>query len=320
MLKKIFTTIFLALFPVYLLAAAHAPEKLIVMLDSLPNADHAPLIIAKAQHYFKEQNLDVELISATDPNHSPQQVLAGKADIALIYQPQFMKLIDHGAPLIRIGTLIDKPLSCVVALKESDIKSIADLKGKKIGVKNGEFTTVMLKVLLAKQGLNDNDVSLIPLNTNPSHALSSRQVDAVAGLMRNLDVPQLEKDGKNVVVFFPEEHGVPTYSELIFITNKQLTTDRRLPRFLTAVKKAVDYLDEHPKEGWQQFAKAYPQFSTATNHQAWFATLPYFAEDPGNLDHEEWQEFASFMQKNQLIKSTQPVSHYAILIKNVMIG
>jgi putative hydroxymethylpyrimidine transport system substrate-binding protein len=109
------------------------PEKLVILLDWFANPNHAPLFVAQQQGYFKEYGLDVELLGPADPSDPPKLVAAGKADIAITYQPQFMEQVDQGLPLIRIGTLIDKPLACLVVLKKGPIQSIQDLKGKRIG-------------------------------------------------------------------------------------------------------------------------------------------------------------------------------------------
>lgn len=296
-------------------AGAKPTEKLVVILDWFPNPDHAPLFIAQQQGFFKEQGLDVELIGPADPTDPPKWVAAGKADIGITYQPEFMEQVDHGLPLIRIGTLIDKPLNCLVALNDNgSIKTLADLKGKQIGSSTSGLSKIMLKVMLAKQGLTEKDIELINVRYNLTQALLSRNVDAVTGMMRNIEVPQLESNGHQVSTFFPEEHGIPNYSELIFIANTAKTHDNRFPRFLEAIKKAVAYLDYHPNETWEQFAKQYPESNNKINHQIWFATIPYFAEDPADFDSEEWKNFAEFMQQNRLIKTLQPVSRYAVVV------
>ncbi len=293
-------------------AANPKPEKLTVVLDWFPNPDHAPLIIAQQQGFFKEQGLDVDLIGPSDPTDPPKWVAFGKADMGVTYQPEFMEQVDQGLPLICVGTLIDKPLDSLVALKEDGINTPRDLKGKRIGSSTGGLSTIMLKVMLAKEGLTEKDVELVNVRYNLTQALLSHKVDAVTGMMRNYEVPLLEMNEHKIVAFFPEEHGVPTYSELVFISNIKNAHDKRFPRFLTAVKKAVRYIDEHPKEAWEGFAKQYPESSNSVSRAAWFATMPYFAEDPASFNGKEWLHFASFMQKNQLIKKVQPISRYAI--------
>ncbi len=296
-------------------STAATSQSLTVILDWFVNPDHAPLIIAEQQGFFKEQGLDVKLISPTDPNDPAKWVAAGKADIGITYEPEFMELVDQALPLVRFGTLVDKPLTCLVALKDNHHQSLTNLKGKRIGTSNGGLSNLLIQVMLEKQGLNKNDVELVNLQYNLTQALLTKRVDAVAGLQRNVEVPELELNGHKVAVYFPEEFGIPTYSELIFITHTAHTNDNRLPRFITAIKKAVRYMDEHPKETWNQFAKQYPEANNPVNHESWFATMPYFAEDPAAFNPEDWQQFAVFMFKNKLITKVQPLSRYAITLR-----
>lgn len=314
-MKKILLLLLTMLTSATLAASPSPVQKLTVILDWFPNPDHAPLVIAEQQGYFKEQGLDVTLIGPADPTDPSKLVAAGKADIGISYEPEFMEHVDQGLPLIRIGTLMDKPLDCLVTLKENGINNLADLKGKRIGSGSSGLSSIMLKVVLSKAGLTDKDVELINVKYNLTQALLTHRVDAVSGLMRNVEVPMLEEQGHQVSAFFPEEHGIPNYSVLIFIANTANVHDARFPRFLAALKKAVRYLGEHPQQAWEQFAKRYPESGNAVNRAAWFASLPYFAEDPANADPQDWQRFAQFMQQNHMIKTVQPFSRYAVILR-----
>jgi putative hydroxymethylpyrimidine transport system substrate-binding protein len=307
------TILFLLLLLSANLRAAPQEEKLTVILDWLPNTTHAPLIIAQQEGFFKEQGLDVELIHPKQQSESAKVVAQGKADIGLTFEPSFIEQVDHHLPIIRIGTLIDKPLNCIVTLKHNHINSIADFKGKKIGSANNNLSNILLTTMLEKQGLSNKDITLMNMRQNSlAQALISHKVDAISGDMRHVDVPLLETRGRKLTVFFPEEHGVPNYSALVFIANITRVRDPRFPRFLASIKKAVRYLDDHPEKAWLQFAKQYPHLNNALNREYWFATMPYFAEDPASFNSSEWRHFANFMQKNQLISKPQPISRYAI--------
>jgi putative hydroxymethylpyrimidine transport system substrate-binding protein len=289
---------------------AHSAEKLIVLLDWFTNPDHAPLFVAQSQGFFQQEGLDVELIGPADPSDPPKLVAAGKADIAIGYQPQLLEQIDQGLPLIEIGTLIDKPLNSLVVLKDSPIHSVADLKNKKIGFSGSGMNSAMLKIMLEKQHLTLQDVEIINTHYDLTQALLSGKVDAVTGIMRNFEMIQLELANHTPRAFYPENNGMPTYSELIFIAKKSNTVDARFSHFLTAVKLANQYLQKHPEECWQAFAKAHPESDDELNHRAWLATLPYFARDPALIDDKKFMRFARFMQSNGLINTVQPTSTY----------
>ncbi|MFT5656853.1 MAG: putative hydroxymethylpyrimidine transport system substrate-binding protein [Gammaproteobacteria bacterium] len=88
-----------------------AADKMTLILDWFINPDHGPIIIAQQNGYFAEQDLEVEVIPPTDPADPPNLVAAGKADLAISYQPQLHMQIHAGLPLIRVGTLVATPLN-----------------------------------------------------------------------------------------------------------------------------------------------------------------------------------------------------------------
>ncbi len=288
----------------------YANEKLIVLLDWFANPDHAPLMVAQSQGFFKQAGLDVELIGPADPADPPKLVAAGKADIALDYQPQLLEQIDQGLPLIEIGTLINKPLNTLVVLKSAAIYSPADLKNKKIGFSGDGMNSVLLNIMLKKYGLALTDVQIINTHYDLTQALLSGKVDAVTGINRNFEMLQMELAGQPGRGFYPEDNGMPSYSELIFIVKKGHEDDPRFKHFLTAVRRANDYLIKHPEACWQAFALAHPEANDELNHRAWFATLPYFARDPAAVNAKQLMAFAAFMQQNGLVKNIQPLPNY----------
>jgi len=297
-MKRIFLTVFVALF-----WTTTQAKTLTVLLDWFANPSHAPLFVAQQQGYFKEQGLDVELIGPADPSDPPKLVAAGKADIAITYQPQFMEQVDRGLPLIFLGTLIDKPLSCLVVLKNSSIFRIADLKGKRIGFSGSSMSNVTLKTMLKTAHLTLKDVELINAHYDLTQALLSKKLDAVIGVMRTFEIIQMQLAGQPGRPFFPERYGFPTYSELILVIHSQSKKDPRLPRFLLALKKAVGYLRKHPEETWQLFSKEHPELQDELNHRAWIASIPYFANDPSKINRSEWLQLARFLKDNGVIKS-----------------
>ena len=85
---------------------ALAQDKLTLILDWFVNPDHGPIVIAEEKGFFAEQGLEVEVIAPADPSDPPKMAAAGKADIAVSYQPQLHLQVQEGLPLMRVGTLV----------------------------------------------------------------------------------------------------------------------------------------------------------------------------------------------------------------------
>ena len=293
-------------------APANAAEKLTLMLDWFVNPDHAPLIVAKQKGFFKYAGLDVDLIAPADPNDPPKLVAAGKADLAVSYQPQLHVQVAQGLPLIRIGTLVSTPLNSLVVLKNGPIKKIADLKGKKIGFSVGGFEDALLSAMLQKYGLTLKDVTLVNVNFSLSPSIVAGKVDAVIGAFRNFELNQMDIVKKPGRAFYPEEEGVPAYDELIIVANKAKVNDARYRKFLDALEKGAQFLVNHPVESWAAFIGAHKNLNDELNKRAWRDTMPRFALRPAALARARYNRFAKFLKKQGLIKEIRPIKDYAV--------
>jgi putative hydroxymethylpyrimidine transport system substrate-binding protein len=302
----------LALACLLLAPAAHAADRLTVLLDWYVNPDHGPLVIAREKGYFAKENLEVELIAPSDPNDPPKLVAVGQADIAVTYQPQLHLQVAAGLPLVRIGTLVATPLNTVVALEDGPVRTIADLKGKRVGFSVAGFEDVLLGTMLAGHGLSLSDVELINVNFSLSPALLSGQVDAVIGAFRNVEIPQMALLGHPGRGFYPEEEGVPAYDELIYAANRDSLARPELSRFLKAVEAATLWILNHPEEAWTVFKSTDPALDNEANHHVWNETVRRFAHSPAALDAGRYEGFAAFLKQHGLLTELPELAGYAV--------
>ncbi len=297
------------------LTPAAAADRLTVLLDWFVNPDHAPLIVAKQGGFFEKHDLDVELVEPADPNAPPKLVAAGQGDIAVTYQPSLYLQVQEGLPLKRIGGIVDTPLNCLAVLADGPIETVADLKGKKIGYSISGFEDALLGVMLENNGLKASDVEMINVNFALTQALMSKQADAVIGAFRNFEMTQIRIAGGAGKAFFPEEHGVPLYDELIYVTQSDKVSDPRIRKFLDAVQEATIHLLNHPDESWKMFIAAYPKLDDELNKTAWTDTLPRFAKTPAALDRVRYDRFGDFMLERGLIRSKPDLDTYTAEIR-----
>ncbi len=292
---------------------ADAADKLTVILDWFVNPDHAPLYVALEKGFFKDRGLEVELIAPSNPSDPAKLVAAGKADIAVSYQHQHQMQVDQGLPLVRIATLVATPLNSLVVLADGPIRNIADLKGKTIGYSVGGFETVLLKVMLARAGLTLDDVKLVNVNFSLSPALFTGQADATIGAFRNFELNQMDIEKRPGRAFLVEEHGVPSYDELILVAGSKNLADPRLRRFVDALEEGVQYLVNHPDESWRLFVShGRENLDDELNRRAWRDTLPRFALRPGALDRNRYLRFARFLEGEKIVSRVPPLDTWAV--------
>jgi len=148
---------------------------------------YLPLTIAEQLGYFKAEGLEVEIVDFAGGSKALQAVVGGSADVVsgafehtlnMQFKGQRMSafVLQGAAPQIVLG-YNPKTLP--------NFKSVADLKGKKIGVTApGSSTNVMANFVLAKAGLKPSDVSIVGVGAGSGAvaALRSGQIDAISNL------------------------------------------------------------------------------------------------------------------------------------------
>lgn len=293
-------------------AHAQTPPNFTLLLDWFVNPDHGPIFVALERGYFREAGLEVRIVAPADPNDPPKLVAAKRGDVAISYQPALTLHAAAGLPLARIATLVATPLNTLVVLRDGPIKSLADLKGRRIGFSVGGFEDALLKAMLARAGLGLADVTLINVNFSLSPALLAGHVDAVIGAFRNFELNQLDLEGKPGRAFHPEENGVPGYDELILVAHRERVGDKRLRRFVEAIERATLFMINNPAESWTLFIRGRGDLDNELNRRAWRDTLPRFAHSPAALDRARYARFATFLKDQGLIKVEPRLDDYAV--------
>lgn len=307
-------TLRIALTALLLLATANvqAAEKVRLLLDWFINPNHAAIFAAQHSGAFKKEGLDVEMIAPADSASVPLLLAAGKVDLAVSYQPQLYTLVDKEVPVIRVGTLINQPLNTLTTVSD-DIHSLKDFAGKTIGYAVPGTEDVAIRNMLKAQGVDADSVKLINLNMDGTSALLTHKIDGAMTIFRNYELLDLKDKGAQPTVFKPEDYGVPAYDELIILANqKTAAQDKRIPAFLRGLDAGVAWLRAHPQEAWQAFIEKYPELNTPLNHEAWQATLPYFAAHSSAFDQARYQAFGEYMKGNGVIKAVAPMGRYSL--------
>ncbi len=119
-----------------------------------------PIIIANKLGYFRQAGW-TDIVAPADASVPTKMVAAGQADLAASYQQQVHLQYMRALPVIRVGTLIDSPLNCLMTRDDGSVNAIADLKGKKIGYSVAGVEETLLGTILGQHGVKLSDVELI---------------------------------------------------------------------------------------------------------------------------------------------------------------
>jgi len=148
---------------------------------------YLPLTVAEQLGYFKAEGLDLRIVDFAGGSQALRAVVGGSADVVsgafehtvnMQAKGQFLRafVLQGRAPQIVLG---------VNPKTMPNFKSVADLKGKKIGVTApGSSTNVMANFVLAKAGLKPSDVSFVGVGASSGAvaAMRSGQIDAMSNL------------------------------------------------------------------------------------------------------------------------------------------
>ena len=291
---------------------AAAQDKLSLILDWFVNPDHGPVVIAKERGFFARAGLDVNIVAPANPADPPKMVAAGRADLTVSYQPQLHLNVHQGMKLVRVGTLVSTPLTCLVTLASGPVKSIADLKGRKVGFAVPGVQEVLLDAMLRHNGLDPKAVERVNIGFSISPALMSQQVAGVIGAFRNFELNQLNIEGSAGRCFCPESEGVPAYDELIYVANPETMNKDRIRRFMAATELGAQFILNNPKESWEIFSGTSKTLQNELNRRAWLDTYPRFATRPAAMDHGRYAVFEAFLHKMGAVPSQTPVSKLTV--------
>jgi putative hydroxymethylpyrimidine transport system substrate-binding protein len=277
-------------------------EKVRMILDWFPNADHVPLYVARDTGIFKKFGLEVEFVPPADPNDPLKLVAAGQAAFAMSYQPSVTIARAEGLPIKAIGVLVDRPLSCLLYLKTSGIKSAADLRGKKIGYSVETLDLPLMHVVAASGGLKRGEYTPVNIRFNLTSSLLTGQVDAVMGAFWTYELLEVEREHRPGAYLTLEKNGVPHYNEMVIISSDAfLKTGRDTARrFVLAIQEGIAFSRAKPKEAFALFAKANPEAKEDLDREAFTLTLPLYAKSQVQPP-EGWTRWAKFAKEHGLV-------------------
>jgi putative hydroxymethylpyrimidine transport system substrate-binding protein len=290
-------------------------ESLSLTLDFYPNPDHAGIYMAQKLGYFEEAGLDVSIAAPSDPAAPVKQVAAGRTDLAITYEPEVALARDQGLDVVAIGALVNRPLTSLIWLKESGIKGVADLKGKTVATAGIPYQDAFLKTILARVHLSPDDVKSVNVGFGLLPALVGGSAQAMLGGYSNVEGVDLRERGKAPVVTPVDKLGVPTYDELVFVTNRKKLEEEpeKFRLFLAALQRGTAAAAERPGEATTAITEANPDLEPKLAAAEVKATLPLLSAQNGKkpygyMDPKEWEAFAGWMRDNGLIESLPQTS------------
>lgn len=184
-IKKLINTIsFLCLIGFICNASAQKKREIRLGLPVVViNSSYCMFAVAIKQGYFSAEGLDVKINNIAGSTSVVQTLLGGRLDIGAATPEPVFKAYSQGEKVIFIYNFVRKPTGSVAVFTNSPIKTIADLKGKKLGAQGlGSGNIMLTNALLHNVGIDGKkEVKYLSVGVGSQAllALESGHVDAL---------------------------------------------------------------------------------------------------------------------------------------------
>jgi putative hydroxymethylpyrimidine transport system substrate-binding protein len=279
-------------------------------LDFYPNPDHVGIYMAKRQGYFRDAGLDVSINAPSDPSAPIKQVAAGQADLAISYEPELLLARDQGLDVVAVGALVDRPLTSMIWLKDSGVKSVTDLRGKTVATAGIPYQDAYLKTILARANISPSEVKSVNVGLGLLPAILGGRAAAILGGFSNIEGVDLRVRGKKPVVTPVDQLGIPRYDELVLVANgSRLKEDSESIRlFIAALARGTAAAERNPAAAKKAVLSYERGLDPKTAKAELAATLPLLEPSRngrpfGWMSPGAWKEFIGWMRDSGLIDS-----------------
>ncbi len=305
--------------------AASGNRQVRLQLKWVTQAQFAGYYAAAELGYFKKEGLDVQIVPG-GPDITPEQVVnSGGAEFGLNFLPSLLTSREQGMDLVNIAQVFERSGLLEVQWKDSGIKALPDLKGKKVGVWCcGNQYEVF--AALRKNGMEPNkDVTIVDQPFD-MHQLLSREVDSAAAMAYNELAQVLEQqdpktgrlyslDQLNTISM--EQAGTGMLEDGIFVRSdwiKNTKNQDTAKKFLRASFLGWIYCRDHQVECVQFVIKN--GSSLGYGHQAWqmneinAVAWPAAPKGIGVMDAAAFQRTAAIAKDFGVIKNDPDPAAY----------
>ena len=157
-------------------ALAQANKLVVGMPTTPPNVVHMPVIVGIDLGLYKKYGVDVSTVALDGGVKVYRAMLSGNIDVAMAPAALTAVGISKGSKVKGILGTLDKFEASMVV--RGNIKTMAELKGKRIGIQQpGGFADILSRVVLRHAHVNPKDVNFVTIATEDVPALVADQVD-----------------------------------------------------------------------------------------------------------------------------------------------
>ncbi|MAF34945.1 hypothetical protein CMO91_03815 [Candidatus Woesearchaeota archaeon] len=206
-----------------------------------------PFLVADKMGFYEEEGLKVNLNPSSAQLNPVTSVLSGADEIAYLGGPDTMLVaMGKGAPLVAIANVYQESnFVGIMSLKNSGIKTVKDLEGKRLGMFYGHISTDIIRALLKQEGVTVEEVNVI-FNFNP---LIDGDIDAMFDFRTYGPLVMEHKLNHSVQRIDPKHYGIRSWGYTLF-TKKSYAEEHVdvVQRYIRATMKGLKWAHDNQDE------------------------------------------------------------------------
>ena len=286
-------------------AGDSTPRAVRLPMGYIPNVQFAPFYVAADKGYFQEEGIAIEFDYRIETD-GVALVGAGELPFAMVSGEQVPLARAQGLPVVYAMAWWNGYPVAVAALEESGIRTVEDLKGKKVGIPIlAGASYVGFRALLNTAGVEEEEVTLEVIGYNQVEALVGGQVDAAVVYANNEPV-QLAARGYKVNVIRVVDF-IDLASNGLLTNEETIAGQPDLVRgMIRAILRGVDDAVADPEEAYRICRKYIEGLAEddPIQRQVLVETLAFWKSDkPGWSDLAAWQNMEAALRSMGLLNA-----------------
>jgi NitT/TauT family transport system substrate-binding protein len=215
-------------------------EKVTLTLNWVPYGEHAAFYYGLKKGYYAAEGIDLKIMPGSGSGNTIKAVAAGTTTFGWADTPPLLKSVASGVPVKSAGVFLQKGPSSIEFIEGAGIKSIKDLKGKRIGGTPGDAMYATFPALLEANGMKAEDVTVVNMDAaNKIAQLTTGGVDAIMGFFHDQGPTIESKTGKKVEYLLYADNGLNMLGTGIVVSNDTLANKKDLvAKFVRATQKS----------------------------------------------------------------------------------
>jgi NitT/TauT family transport system substrate-binding protein len=176
-----------------------AADKVVMAVGGMEKQIYLPVRLTEQLGFFKEQDLNVELINTRAGVEAENELIAGEVQAVVGFYDHTIDIQSKGKSIISIVQLSRAPgeVELVSSKSAQQIRSPADFKGRTLGITGvGSSTDFLTQALAARAGLKPSDYSTIGVGAGNTFIAALKQNKIDAGMTTEPTISQLLSTGE----------------------------------------------------------------------------------------------------------------------------